>query len=305
MLKKLFIIVTFFILYSCSKSSNSTTPENINTDTLFTDVIKVEVSEYPQFYTRLSFSCCLNVIWGDGLINNYPTLNQTDGYRDSTGSINHRYTGNLSNNHRYFLKFSGKGITYFATGGISSGGIDTVYMVPVLDVSGCPSLNTLYCSYSKTQYINVRNCLKLTHLTCPVNKLDTINLLTNKQLTYLDCNNNNIFELNLKENQLLYDINCSYNRLTELSLINHKFLNSLNCSNNNLTELKILSTSNVNQIDCSNNKLTSATLNNIFDSLPVNKYNSNSLKIYIKNNPGTLSCDPLIANRKGWSVYTN
>ncbi|HEX6427958.1 MAG TPA: hypothetical protein VF008_09745, partial [Niastella sp.] len=78
-----------------------------------------------------------------------------------------------------------------------------------------------------------------------------------------------------------------------------------NCSFNNLNSLSILSNAAYRKIDCRNNNLSAAALNKIFDSLPVNSTPTTPYRIYIQNNPGTFSCNTVIANQKGWNVFTN
>jgi hypothetical protein len=54
-------------------------------------------------------------------------------------------------------------------------------------------------------------------------------------------------------------------------------------------------------VDCFHNLFTSATLDALFESLPMRVISDNA-KISIGTNPGTNACNTSIATNKGWRV---
>jgi len=181
-----------------------------------------------------------------------------------------------------------------------------------LDVSS-NVLTTLNCNNNQLTSLDV-NSNVLTTLNCSDNQLTSLDVSSNA-LTTLNCNNNQLISLDVNSNALT-TLNCSNNKLTRLD-VSSKALISLNCSNNQLTDLYVGSGDGVLTIlNCQYNQLSADALNNLFGMLlrggAITFFiswggwsSSFTLMgvIYIYGNQGTNTCNPNIANNKGWTVF--
>jgi len=188
-----------------------------------------------------------------------------------------------------------------------------------LDVSKNAALTFLYCSVNELTSLNVDKNIALTVLDCSVNHFTSLDVSKNTALTELGCTNNSLSSLDVSKNTDLTKLWCSTNIITSLDLSNNTALTELWCFDNGLTvldvskntaltllwcfdnlltDLDVSKNTSLIALRCNNNQLTSLALNTLFGTLP-----SNMLKkeIKIDGNPGTETCDPSIAEKKGWT----
>jgi len=315
-----FFLLTFscFLLLSigCKKDNspnNNNPPTTTPTPSIDTTGTSNKITLYlTQMYGGVpmnvgtQFKYNLNVIWGDGLINNYllPSALPVSGSDASVRILSHSNWGGNGNSGNYTSIFSAKDLTYFSCNIASSWDSSMSYA----DFSLAPSIKEIYLDNVRS--INVSNCFSLETLKCSRlnsnnGKLTKIDLRTDTSLKNLILINNRIASLDVSYNKNLTTLVCTKDTLFTLVLNNHRNIDSLNCSFNQLTSLSILSNGAYRKIDCRNNNLTAAAINKIFDSLPINGTPQTPYRIYIQNNPGTFSCNTLVANQKGWNVITN
>jgi len=104
--------------------------------------------------------------------------------------------------------------------------------------------------------------------------------ITGENITHLYCNSNELTDLDVSKNTTLTVLFCGYNQLTDLDVSRNTVLTYLYCSYN------LLSTD---------------ALNALFRTLHSNMIDRKALSI--NNNPGTDTCDQMIATDKGWSFW--
>jgi len=188
-----------------------------------------------------------------------------------------------------------------------------------LNVSGCTALTTLYCGGNQLTTLNVKGCTALEAFACWRNKLTSLDASGCSALTYLDCSFNQLTNLdvsdcsalvfsNLIDNQLisldlgdcskLTTLYCGGNQLTTLNVNGCTALEAFDCWRNKLTSLDVSGCTALRYVVCDENQLTNTALNTLFGMLPV----VTTGDIAVFNNPGAATCNPSIAEAKGWSV---
>ena len=189
-----------------------------------------------------------------------------------------------------------------------------------LNVSGCMGLTGLYCGDNQLTNLNVSGCTGLIGLFCPNNQLTSISVSGHSTLKWLSCENNQLTNLNVtgcaalealycNENQLtsldvngytaLVDLWCSSNKLESLNVSGCTSLSELTCGNNQLTSLDLSNCPALTYLECIDDQLTNTALNTVFEMLP----SVTEGEIYVLRNPGSSTCNPSIAEAKGWTVY--
>jgi hypothetical protein len=88
--------------------------------------------------------------------------------------------------------------------------------------------------------------------------------------------------------------------LTHINLAGCNSLISLSCENNQVADLNVKDCNSLEYLSCKYNELTAATLNTIFESLPINS--ANEAEIHIKGNLGVDDCNEKVATDKGWKI---
>jgi len=106
--------------------------------------------------------------------------------------------------------------------------------VSKLNVSKCPSINSIRCSNNNITNIDLSECTVLTSLSCDANSLTYLDLSYCTALTSLRCNDNNLTYLDLSECTALTYLRCNDNKLTHLDLSHCPVFTYLNCNNNHL-----------------------------------------------------------------------
>ena len=126
-----------------------------------------------------------------------------------------------------------------------------------LDVSGCTSLTSLYCSSNQLTSLDVSSCTALTNLSCFSNQLTSLNVSGCTALTELDCWGNQLTSLNVSGCTALTKLDCYGNKLTSWDLSDCTSLRWLDCRGNQLTSLDLSGCTALRWLDCKYNQLTS------------------------------------------------
>ncbi len=129
-----------------------------------------------------------------------------------------------------------------------------------LDVSGCTSLTSLYCSSNQLTSLDVSSCTALTNLSCFSNQLTSLNVSGCTALTKLDCRSNQLTSLDISGCTALTTLDCYSNQLTSWDLSDCTSLRWLDCRGNQLTSLDLSGCTALTELDCSKNPLTSVNL---------------------------------------------
>ena len=93
----------------------------------------------------------------------------------------------------------------------------------------------------------------------------------NTQLKFLAFNNDSLTTIDVSKNTQLVELGCSQNYLTSLDVSHNTKLTFLNCFGNKLTSLDINHNKELNKLYYFNNPFTTATLDDIYCSLPDRK----------------------------------
>ena len=93
----------------------------------------------------------------------------------------------------------------------------------------------------------------------------------NTQLKFLAFNNDSLTTIDVSKNTQLIELGCSRNYLTSLDVSHNTKLTFLNCFGNKLTSLDINNNKELNKLYYFNNPFTTATLDDIYCSLPDRK----------------------------------
>ena len=174
-----------------------------------------------------------------------------------------------------------------------------------LDLSKNTALQELRCDYNRQfTELDVSNNVKLTILNCFNNELAELDVSKNTALKYLDCSFNLLTNIDVSANTELQQFHCHTNQLTQLDMSKNVKLNFLICGNNLLTELDMTNNTLIENIDCSYNRIEVAAFSALFESLPDNSLQEiKQSYITVNHNPGALTCQRAIAEKKGWWVY--
>ena len=149
----------------------------------------------------------------------------------------------------------------------------------------------------------------LTGFDCAKNgeNLTALDASNNTQLMELFCGNNNLSSLDVSKNTKLTDLSCFNNKLSNLDLSKNTELFLLSCEDNKLSSLDISKKSKLKELYCYENNFTTATLDDIYCSLPDRTgksygmiqpvYNSSS-----SNHATVLATNAANATAKNWKV---
>lgn len=162
-------------------------------------------------------------------------------------------------------------------------------------------LNRLQCFAGTLTELDLKTMTSLSQLFVGSNSISSLNLRHCNKLMLLYCESNLLTELYVSENPNLEKLQCSDNLLSSLDLSNNSILERLNCRGNHLKRINLSSNYNIVELNCANNILEAAELNSIFTDLPIVEQG----KICIVGNPGTETCDMIIATTKGWVFEQN
>ncbi|MDH7459751.1 hypothetical protein QEG73_00630 [Chitinophagaceae bacterium 26-R-25] len=96
-------------------------------------------------------------------------------------------------------------------------------------------------------------------------------------------------------------LNCSSNKIRDLNVSGNPSLTSLNCYDNVLTQLDLSKNSALKFVNCQANNFSNSGLDSLFKTLHVNT-TKDADSIVFHMNPGTWTCDPTIAIKRGWNA---
>lgn len=190
-----------------------------------------------------------------------------------------------------------------------------------LDIYTLPKLTSL--NISKNLLLSGFNCfglglttlslkenINLNHVKCYENKLSSIDLGNIENLYSLEVQGNALTSLDVRYQTQLNSLNCSSNKLLSLDLSKNDLLSDLKCDHNELADLQISENNHIRHIYCNSNKLEAATLNRLFEKLPLSwapgleqqprKPTQNEICFY--DNSGETTCDENIIIEKNWKV---
>lgn len=141
-----------------------------------------------------------------------------------------------------------------------------IYNSPVLaklDVSGCISLETLYCASCQLTELNLDGCTSLSYLNCYANQLAALDLSDCAALEGLNCANNQLAALDLDVCPALEELRCSNNRLPALDMSDRSTMRYLDCGSNEMTSLNVTGCPALTELYCCPNKLTALDLRDV------------------------------------------
>jgi len=135
----------------------------------------------------------------------------------------------------------------------------------------------------------------------------TDNLITDLNLSrlgttfyFLNCANNRLKSLDISKNTLLNTLTCYNNELASLDVSKNTALASFNCRSNKLSNLNVSGLNSLREFLCHTNNFDAEALDVLFESLHNNVVQEKSIDV--RFNPGTDTCNPSIAENKGWKV---
>ena len=126
-----------------------------------------------------------------------------------------------------------------------------------LDVSGCTELYALPCYDNRLTALDVSDCTALGHLHCYNNQLTSLEVSSYTALSHLYCHDNQLTSLDVSGCTELTSLTCYDNRLTALDVSDCTALGHLHCYNNQLTSLNVSDCTELTDLYCDNNQLTS------------------------------------------------
>ena len=143
-------------------------------------------------------------------------------------------------------------------------------------------------------------------LTPPHQELSNLDVSKNQKLEMLWCGHNRLKSLDVSKNTKLNTLMCYGNVLTDLDVSGCSELEIMCLYFNQLTSLDVSKNAKLSHLDCRHNKLSADALNSLFETLHDNNLTNSKAypakRILIYGNPGADTCDPSIAERKGWTV---
>jgi hypothetical protein len=131
-----------------------------------------------------------------------------------------------------------------------------------LDVSGCPVLTELNCSYNQLSSLDLRVNMSLTNVDCRDNPLIvSLDLSNHSKLTLLDCGNNrtlsgSLSSLDVSGCSSLLTLRCFGNQLTSLDVSDCVELTELTCDYNRITSLDVSNCPELGYLCCGPNRLS-------------------------------------------------
>lgn len=162
---------------------------------------------------------------------------------------------------------------------------------PSLDLSGCPRLQWLDCSFSRISHLDLISAPNLIELYCvgndieeldlsPVPRLTRLNCMSggvgckvkglkrltmprSPDLTYLECCYNSLSRLDLSGVPCLTYLGCNENHLEELDLSPVPRLVSLTCGANGLKRLMMPTLPSLTSLSCGSNSLSRLDLSGV------------------------------------------
>ncbi len=153
-----------------------------------------------------------------------------------------------------------------------------------LNLTQAPGLEQLYCSRNSLSSLNLSVVPELRTLSCQENNLGSLDLRYNPKLTALYALATGLTEIDVSQNPLLADLDCRCNSLTSLDLSHNPELTSLACGQNQLTELDLSCNPRLKELICVDNPLTELDLSKNPELRTLSCYCSQITKLDLRNN---------------------
>jgi hypothetical protein len=171
-----------------------------------------------------------------------------------------------------------------------------------------PNVWGSYIDYDAVYTVTI-NCEDVPIFLAPNNvELFDLDVSGNPGLKMLWAGYHRLKNLDVTKNTKLTTLMCYGNNLTSLDVSNNPDLETLCFYFNPLTSLDVSNNPKLSYVACQYNKFSADDLNRLFETLNDNEFtysDDNSVRpkyIFIYGNPGADTCDPSIAERKGWIV---
>lgn len=108
-----------------------------------------------------------------------------------------------------------------------------------IDLSKCPLLEDLSCTWNELTELNLENNSELIRLYCSGNQLKTLDLSNCVNLSILECSSNELGTIDLSKNNELTKLKCANTGIVELDLSPCKKLKTLEFNTNGLTAIDL------------------------------------------------------------------
>lgn len=127
--------------------------------------------------------------------------------------------------------------------------------IDTLDVSNCPNLQILDCSYTGISEINLKRNPKQISLNCYGSQISSLDVSKNPNLVELNAKSNLLTELNLSANHALEYLDVQNNKHATIDVTHMKNLEQLYVNSNQLTEINVSQKPELYILNVSDNKL--------------------------------------------------
>ena len=127
-------------------------------------------------------------------------------------------------------------------------------LLTILNLSGNPELERLYCDGNQLLSLDLRNNPKLTFVNCSANRIRNLVLVNNPVLEILECSNNDLTSLDL-DCPALETLSCNKNALPHLVLNACPNLKKLYCYDNKIEYMDVSGCTQLEIIDIEQNQL--------------------------------------------------
>ncbi|CAG8821246.1 32627_t:CDS:2, partial [Racocetra persica] len=143
--------------------------------------------------------------------------------------------------------------------------------VGIIDLSGLPNLENLYCSGNELEELDLSENTKLKNLVCDNNFFEKLDVKHLSKLESLYCFRCGLEDLDCSGLNELKELYCANNvhegeeinyRLSKISIEGCDKLEILDCAENNIEELNISNLSKLKQVSCRESKLISINASN-------------------------------------------
>ena len=141
---------------------------------------------------------------------------------------------------------------------------DTIYPLKRLVLGSQLNLNTLGCSYTQIQSLDLSGCPNIKILNLPGNKnLTSLDVTHVPNLASLSLTNSAISKLDLSKCTQLTELMCDGTEIEELDLRSNSDLRFLDCSNTKLRTLDVSKNPSIQILDCSYTDIGELDLSNL------------------------------------------
>ena len=243
-------------------------PEAASVTDLTVEMVNGDYSNYTRYYKFDAFTSLRSLTIGGNLLKpqifdlaGHPTLTSVYVLSDTrAGCLNLQdckalTTVYISRNVKFDTPaVNTKGIILSGCTSLTSLTIDGSqdswhYGISNLDISGCSSLEELWCEANQIVTLNASGCLSMKILSCSNNSIQTLSISGCTALEILQCSGNNLTSLDVSTCNNLQQLLCDDNQLSSLDVSKNTDLQMMHIDNNPLKKLTINSNHNISNID--------------------------------------------------------